>query len=130
MSSLPPEADGAQQAVPKPDLPLGSAWFKDPASLAAQEEAGWEDLDKVKVNNDRNWLKVYGRIVITITIVFTGIFLLSLLAWSSHYLLPEKCFWLSEKQLGKIQSILFSGGMGAVISTVIKRQMDRLSSSR
>lgn len=81
----------------------------------------------VKTTNDRNWLVVYGWIVIVITITFTTIFLASLVIWALHYTLPPNWTWLQEPQLSKIQSILFSGGMGAVISSIIKRQLDKFA---
>lgn len=113
--------------IPGPDLPPEDAgWLKGASSLAAKEEANWGDLAKVRVDNDRSWLKVYGWIVIIVTITFTMIFLAGIVAWSLHYVLPDQHLWLSTEQLSKIQSILFSGGMGAVVSTVVKRQMGRL----
>ncbi len=33
--------------------------------------------------------------------------------------------WLDSQQLGKIQSILFSGGMGAVISGIVRKQIEK-----
>lgn len=115
---LPPDL-----SVPPPEI--GAPKWAD-AGSAHKEEENWADLDKTKKDNDLRWLKVYGWVVVAITVTFTIIFLLSLVIWALHYMLPEKWIWLSGAQLSRIQSVLFSGGMGAVISSVIKRQIDKL----
>jgi len=129
VSLMPHEESNDNHSVPSPGMPSGAAWLN-VDSLAAKEEESWPELDKVKATNDINWLKAYGWIAIAITVVFTLVFIFSLIFWSAHYLIPEKYFWLSPEQLSKIQSVLFSGGMGAVISTVVRRQMDRLARSK
>lgn len=126
---LPPDL-----SVPPPEI--GAPKWAD-KEFAQKEEENWSDLDKIKKSNDARWLKMYGWIVVVITIVFTAIFLFGLIIWSLHYMLPEcriwlkpeqECYtWLNSEQLSKIQSVLFSGGMGAVISSVIKRQIDKLN---
>lgn len=123
------EQSGEQpsDSVPPPDIPTGT-WIDQ--SSAESEEKNWPSLDDVHENNDRNWLVFYGWIVICVAAIFTFIFLSSLVVWALHYILPKSSLWLEPVQLSKIQSILFSGGMGAVISSLIKRQMDRLDSGR
>lgn len=96
-------------------------------TMAQAEEKKWAKLDEVLAKNDTNWATVYGWVVVVFTIVFSLIFLSSLIIWSWHYMMPENCLWLSDAQLSKIQSVLFSGGMGAVISSVVKKQMDRVN---
>lgn len=117
--------DGTQPKtdVPPPELPSTPSWAD--TRSAVKEEKEWSTLDKVREKNDVNWLSVYGWVVIAITITFTTIFLASLVAWALHYILPPKWIWLTDAQLSKIQSILFSGGMGAIISSIIKRQLDK-----
>lgn len=114
--------------VPSPDPSTIGAWADQ--SSARKEEKNWPDLSEIHQSNDRNWLKFYGFIVIGIAATFTFIFLSSLVIWALHYMLPKHCLWLDMDQLSKIQSVLFSGGMGAVISSLIKRQMDRLDANR
>lgn len=121
--------DEENKFIPPPSAPLrGMRWARD--SKSNLEEKNWKDLDQIKEQNNGNFLRVYGWIVITVSVFFTAVFLLSLGAWFSHYILPERCLWLTEDQLSKIQSVLFSGGMGAVISGVIKRQIDKLERTK
>jgi len=51
--------------------------------------------------------------------------LVGLISWATHYLSPDKFHWLSDDQLSKIQSVLFSGGMGAVVSGIIQKQLKK-----
>lgn len=120
---MPVEQSPLEGTVPPPEI--GDPQWADKGP-ATEEEKRWPELDEVKRGNDRRWLVVYGWVVLVITITFTAIFLLSLIIWALHYMLPECWTWLSSHQLGKMQSVLFSGGMGAVISSVIKRQLDKL----
>ncbi len=94
-------------------------------SEAKEEDKNWKSLYKIKEKNDGNWLKVYGWIVIIITCVFTAIFMATLIIWIFHYLSPENLHWLNPDQLNKIQSILFSGGMGAVVSGIVRTQINK-----
>jgi hypothetical protein len=123
VTSSPPGASPSE--IPRPDeKALDAPWANKDA--AVDEERNWPSLSDVKEANDRIWLRFYGFIVIAIAVTFTFIFLSSLVVWAVHYILPKHCLWLDADQLSKIQSVLFSGGMGAVITSVIKRQMDRL----
>lgn len=126
--SLGQQEEAPNVEVPAPDLPQTGKWIDQ--SAAKKEEKNWSSLDEVREVNDKNWLVFYGWIVIGIAVVFTFIFLSSLVIWALHYMLPKCYLWLDAEQLSKIQSVLFSGGMGAVISSLIKRQMDRLDTSR
>lgn len=114
--------------IPSPEVPsAGLRW----ASSAARKEAKeWGELDQIKQQNDGRWLKVYGWILVSLTIVFALIFISALLIWSWHHLAPAcigqtRLHWLNPEQIGKIQSILFSGGMGAVISGIVKNQISK-----
>lgn len=116
----------ADSVPPPPDFAESMPWAaKD--SLAKEESERFgelDDLQKQRVANNVAWLKTYGIVVMIMTIVFTTIFGVSLIVWSLHYILPEKCLWLTAEQLSKIQSVLFSGGMGAIVSSIIKKQLD------
>lgn len=92
---------------------------------AKKEDKNWTDLDQVKRKNDKRWLTVYGWVLLVITIVFAAIFLVAFLSWAWHYLTPKCWQWLVDAQLSKIQSILFSGGMGAIISGIIRNQINK-----
>lgn len=110
------------EGVPPPPLNAGGAPKWADAS-GAREEKEWSKLDKVKLSNDLIWLRAYGLLLVTVTVVFTLAFLGAFVAWIAHYVTPW-C-WLSEDQLGKIQSVLFSGGMGAVVSNIIRKQVNK-----
>lgn len=97
---------------------------------AKKEELEWDELDQVKKNNDVLWLKDYGKILIYLTRTFAAIFIWALLVWTWHQIGPAdfwgmKTQWLNQEQLSKIQSILFSGGMGAVISGIVRTQVNK-----
>lgn len=121
---MPVDQSRPETPVPPPVIGDPPQWAD--GGMATDEDIRWSELDEVKRGNDRRWLRVYGWVVVAITVTFTFIFLSSLLVWAAHYLLPEKCLWLTDAQIAKVQSVLFSGGMGAVISSVIKRQFDKL----
>jgi hypothetical protein len=92
---------------------------------AQKEEKSWNKLDEVRLRNDSLWLEAYGDIVITLTWIFSIIFILSLIVWALHYITPYWLHWLEQEQLNKIQSVLFSGGMGAIVSGVIRAQLSK-----
>ena len=99
-------------------------WARDVA--AQDEEENWSNEPAIrgqKVTNKVMWLKVYGPIISLFTVVFALLFVLSLGAWAAHYILPVSCHWLTAEQLEKIQSVLFSGGMGAVLSGIAQKQL-------
>lgn len=93
---------------------------------AKDEQKNWGKLDSVIEENDVRWLRVYGYILPALTIAFSTIFICSILVWAWHYIAPTSCLWLQDHQLSKIQSVLFSGGMGAVISGIISKQLKKV----
>jgi hypothetical protein len=52
-------------------------------------------------------------------------FALSLIVWSWHYLAPACVTWLTAEQLSKIQSVIFSGSLGAIVTSILKKQLDK-----
>lgn len=56
-------------------------------------------------------------------LIFVGIFVISLLVWIWHYITPWG--WLNTEQLSKIQSVLFSGSVSAMITAFMKKQLDK-----
>lgn len=109
---------------PPPGLEDAPSWASD--SAAAQEEKYWSNEDKLKgqkTKNDLIWLKAYGIVLVGLTVFFAFLFILSLGFWAWHYLMPERWGWMSETQLSKVQSIIFSGSLGAIVSTIVGRQM-------
>lgn len=110
--------------VPQPERIPG--WATD--SAAKSEDKNWADVDKLqgrKTANDIMWLTAYGYLVVVFLFFFALLFLGSLGAWSLHYILPETCHWLSDAQLSKIQSVLFSGSIGGVVSIIAQRQLSK-----
>lgn len=107
-------------AIPNLDDVLDFTWVDNDARKEAQQ---WSELDKVKLNNDVRWLSVYGYILIGVTIALAIIFVAAIGVWAFHYL---TCWtWLTDSQLEKVQSILFSGGMGAVVANIIRTQISK-----
>lgn len=92
---------------------------------AEQEDQKWDTLEEVRFANDKRWLTVYGYLLLAITIAFALTFMGALLAWAWHYIAPPHWHWLEDFQLSKIQSVLFSGGMGAVVSSIIRTQIGK-----
>lgn len=116
MSELPREIP--VQAEPEPP-----AWAD--VSTAVQEQKNWSTLDELKERNSRWWLHVYGVVLVTATLALSLLFLASLVSWSWHYIGPSKCHWLTPIQLDKIQSVLFSGGMGAILSSIVQKHLNK-----
>lgn len=110
-------------AVPSPNIKNKNDWAND--DIALKEDKNWESIEEVKEQNDIRWLSAYGIVLVTITYVFALIFLLALLTWAWHYLSPTSLHWLDVVQLTKIQSVLFSGGMGAIISGIVRTQIGK-----
>ena len=114
-----------ENTVPPPpnDPPPWLGDFK-----AKLEEKNWDEEGKLRGQEEANhllWLKAYGLVVTLFLICFAILFLGSLGAWSLHYLLPCDWHWLSDDQLSKIQSILFSGSIGGVVSLIAQKQLSK-----
>lgn len=115
-ASSPPE-------VPTPDVPQNISWAD--AEAPKREQKEWSRLDELRERNDGWWLTAYGVVLVAITVTFSFLFLVTLVIWSIHYLAPDSLTWLSDQQLSKVQSVLFSGGMGAIITSVVRKQIDK-----
>lgn len=92
---------------------------------ARKEDSKWDDLEETKRSNDKRWLVVYGWVLLAITLTFSFAFIAAFMTWVFHYIAPYHSHWLEEPQLNKIQSVLFSGGMGAIISSIIRTQIEK-----
>jgi|AntRauTorcE11898_2_1112593.scaffolds.fasta_scaffold01106_15 hypothetical protein len=112
--------------VPPPDEELIPKWFDD--SKAKKEDQNWDKEGKLKGQQETNhlwWLRAYGVLIVLFLVVFAFLFLGSLASWAAHYMLPMSWHWLTLEQLTKIQSVLFSGGIGGVVSLVAQRQLSK-----
>lgn len=110
-------------AVPAPSFTTPR--WADGSGDATKEEKHWPDLEGVRKANDHRWLRVYGWITLIFTAAFALLFLVSLFVIAWHYLMHEAWTWLRPEQVSKVQSLLFSGGMGAVVSAAAKKQIDK-----
>lgn len=121
--------------VPPPEQGEPLPWADD--RRAEKEENAFDDEKELRGQRTRNdlwWLQSYGLLVVLVTWFFVLLLLASLLVWSWHQLAPEpspgclegatRCWqWLTEEQESKIQSIIFSGSIGAIVSAVAQRQL-------
>lgn len=109
-----------------PDPTEPPSWSDD--SKAKAEENNWNDEARLRgqrTKNDHRWLCVYGWVVICLTVIFSALFVASVAVWAWHFLAPARLLWLGPEQLTKIQSILFSGGLGAVLSGIAQKQLSK-----
>ena len=97
-------------------------WHQD--DRAKKENEKWGDdeaLGAIKNKNDQRIHSVYGWIVAVFMILLSIVFAFSIISWAWHYLAPANCGWLEKEQFEKIQAILFSGSLGAILSHVIQK---------
>lgn len=116
MSDVPPPPDGLEPPL----------WAVD--SLAHKEEKLFPDeqaLRGQKAKNDLTWLWVYGWVVVAMMIVFALLFLSSIVSWAWHYVMPVSWSWLTDDQLSKIQSVIFSGSLGGIVSIIAQKQLSK-----
>ena len=103
----------------------GPAWAQ--SRDAIREERQWDDEDALRGQRSKNdlWaLTAVGIATVCLIIFFAVIFIMSLGAWIMHQVMPESYFWLSEAQLSKIQSVIFSGAIGAVVTSYAQKHMN------
>lgn len=95
-------------------------------ALAAKEEKNWPDEDAltgVKRRNDIWWHTCYGIVVVFVMVFLVLIFLASLGVWVFHHITPWQ--FLTPEQLSKIQSVIFSGSLGAIVSSYMQKQLNK-----
>lgn len=105
--------------VPPEEWLREGAWGTDPlADFEAQNEPR---LDVVQKAHQQNQLAVINHsryLIIGAMYLFAFLFFLALGSWAAHTLLPEKYHWMTAEQLSKIQSVIFSGSLGAITSSL------------
>lgn len=107
------------------EIDSSPSWAKDPK--AKKEKENWDnekDLRGQVVKNRVKFLKTVGWIAPAMVIIFSVIFTSGFIAWIWHYLTPDCWQWLSKEKLSKIQSVIFSGALGAIVSGYIRKQLD------
>jgi hypothetical protein len=58
-------------------------------------------------------------------VTFSALYVSALFIWTFHYIAPEAWGFLSDAQLSKVQSVLFSGSVGAVVSSVMTKHVGK-----
>jgi hypothetical protein len=108
---------------PPPDWASEQPWQDDPL---AGFEAENDPLDAQILEQDkRNRLKFrrhFGRISIISMYIIWLVIVVGALSWLVNYLTPWK--FLTDSQLDKVQSIVFSGMMGAFASAWARRHIE------
>ncbi len=87
------------------------------------EEEKWDQERQLRGQEQINrlrFLKVYGWVAVSLVGFLVLCFSASFLSWLLHYLTPWH--WLDSEQLGKIQSVIFSGSLGAIVSFILQKQ--------
>lgn len=124
--SLPPEEAAPDNSNPvpaaQPEMPR-LLWAR--GSNSAKEDRQWDELEEIRRGNDKRWLKHYGWMVICLAWTFVFLLGAALVVWAVHHLAPASWHWLQEPALHKIQTTLFSGSLGAVVTGVLRIQLSK-----
>ncbi len=111
--------------VPPTEIPEQSPAWADNAR-AVKEEKNWPDenaLQGIKRRNDIWWHTAYGVVVVVVMVVLVALFIASLSIWVWHHITPYQ--FLTPEQLSKIQSVIFSGRLGAIVSGYMQKQLSK-----
>lgn len=114
------------EVVPPPEDALDKpAWVDD--SRAKLEEKVWGDEEKLKGQRFENrfrMIKHSGWFTVFLMWFFLAIFTSSVVSWIWHFLMPLSLHWLDDDQLSKIQSVIFSGAIAALVSTYMQKHFN------
>ncbi len=115
----------AQTTPPPPKGSENSPDWASPDSQAKKEVEVWDRLEEARTRADTKWINWYGTVVVVGMVILALLFFVSIgiVAW--HYLAPSNLHWLSEDQITKVQSIIFSGGVGAIISSIAQKHISK-----
>ena len=100
----------------------GKEWEIDMA--ARGEESKWPDQTALKGTKDVNILMLLqnsGYIAVGLMYFFAGAFVVSMTIWLIHFLAPFG--WLQPEQLSKIQTVIFSGTLGAIVTAYAQKHI-------
>lgn len=123
--------------VPSPPSDAGSVpkWADE---RAFAEERNFPDEEVLRGQKRRNqlWaLQVAGYLIPLLMVGLFTTFVAALFIWVWHFLTPETCLvkgdgsqgfcfhWLSGEQLSSIQSVIFSGALGAIVSRLAQKHL-------
>ena len=101
--------------IPGPDLEVG--WESD--TLSSLEEDNWEELDDISKQKKWNkWAihKTLGCIIPAAIAIAFILFVIALIVYVAHLLIPDVSRWLTEDELSHIHSMIFSGVVGGAIA--------------
>lgn len=107
---------------PPPDWIEAEEWLEDPFAVA--EKSKWPDQASLQGTKDQNTLLLLrqsGKIAACLMWFFALVFVASLGVWLFHFLTPWG--WLQKAQLSKIQTVVFSGSLGALVSAFAQRHI-------
>ncbi|MBF9052339.1 hypothetical protein GTA62_21560 [Roseobacter sp. HKCCD9010] len=107
---------------PPPEWAKGEKWKDDPNARA--EKSTWPDPEALQGTKDENTLRLLrhsGTIAVCLMWFFALVFVLSMAVWLLHFLTTWG--WLNELQLSKIQTVVFSGSLGALVSAFAQKHI-------
>ena len=107
---------------PPPDWAEGQEWEQDADAIAEKSE--WPDQAALQGTKDQNKLMLLrnsGKIAVCMMWFFALVFISSMAVWLFHFLTPWG--WLNDLQLSKIQTVVFSGSLGALVSAFAQKHI-------
>ena len=107
---------------PPPEWVQKHEWETD--QVAKSEVSKWPDPEALKGTKDENTLRLLrhsGKIAVCLMWFFAFVFVSSMGVWLFHFLTPWG--WLTEFQLSKIQTVIFSGSIGALVSAFAQKHI-------
>ncbi len=108
--------------LPPPDWAKSKEWDQDLDANA--ENSKWPDQESLQGTKDENTLKLLrhsGPIAVFFMWFFALVFVASISVWLFHFLTPWG--WLTDLQLSKIQTVVFSGSLGALVSAFVQKHI-------
>ncbi|MEM1388803.1 MAG: hypothetical protein AAF748_13590 [Pseudomonadota bacterium] len=97
-------------------------WKSDQTAQA--EKSDWPNPEALQGTKDENTLRLLrnsGVIAVVLMWFFAVVFMASMAVWLIHYLTPFG--WLDEQQLSRIQTVVFSGSLGALVSAFAQKHI-------
>ena len=121
------ETDGFDVPPPDNDWEKGKGWLHDNAAKAEQQKFDDENaLRSSKARAHRLFIRTLTSLGIW-TLVAIWIALIAIFAsYILHLLMPECWYWMSPKKIQKLETTLFSGGVGAVLVSFLRSHLDSL----
>ncbi|BAQ67234.1 hypothetical protein NHU_00062 [Rhodovulum sulfidophilum] len=109
---------------PPTEWAKGHEWETD--QVAKNEVSKWPDPASLKGTKDTNTLRLLrnsGLIAVCLMWFFAAVFVASMVVWLFHFLTPWG--WLTDLQLSKIQTVVFSGSLGALVSAFAQKHISQ-----